>query len=477
MAPAADEFMITLDGPVDPIIGRLIDDRYRVERAIGVGGMGIVYEARHVALEKPLAVKVLRPDLAHDDVSVERFRREALAASSVGNEHILDIVDFGTIDTGESYIVMEFLDGISLSDLLARESPLAIERVVHIGAQLAEGIGAAHLEGIVHRDVKPDNVMLVATPEDPEFVKVLDFGIAYVGDAVSKLTKTGEIFGSPAYMSPEQCRGEAIDARSDVYAIGIVLYELLAGVRPILGSSFYELLAGHHSTIPEPLRAHRPEVSIELEGVVSRCLEKLAIDRYADATLVAAELRRIEAGLAPKRAFDRTMRDAGVRRRRFGAASALLGLALFGYATYLALHPPRGGWFASVADSAPALEESEESLADVPIRLESVPEGAEVFVNDGLVGITPCHAPRPRAGERFELVFRKAGYENRVVSVSSATIGRLLRYTLVPIPPRVAPRVAEAVVAPSPPLVVAPPAPPPRRRRDDQVREVVDPWD
>ena len=469
---------VTLDAPLDPMLGVTIDDRYRVERPIGVGGMGIVYEAVHVGLAKKIAVKVLRPDIANDPVAVERFRREASSATTVGNDHILDVLDFGTLPSGESYFAMEYLDGTSLLHTIFRESPIPIERVLHIAIQLADALGAAHRQGIVHRDVKPDNVFLVERDGDRDYVKVLDFGIALVTGAATKITGPGEVFGSPEYMSPEQCRGEAMDARADVYSFGVLLFELIAGRRPISGSSFFELVEAQLVATPPKLRGLRPECSPALEAVVMRCLEKAASDRYADCGVVADELRLIADGLAPKRAHRRTHRHATRRRRSLTRIAFAVGLVLFGYAGYLAMNPPRGGWFAAVVDRRPT-SEREGDLTGVPIRLESVPEGAEVFVNEELVGITPCEAPRPVAGQRFDLVFTKPGYENRVVSVSSATIGRLLRYSLVPIRRSVA-RDPEPEVLPTTPLPPPPPPPPPprpTRRRDDTVREVVDPWE
>jgi len=474
-----DDLLVTLDAPVDPLIGTTLDDRYLVVRPIGIGGMGIVYEARHVGLDKPLAVKVLRPDIASDEIAVERFRREAMSATMVGNPHILDIVDFGHLPSGESFFAMEFLDGSSLARTILRESPLPVPRVVHIAAQLAEALGDAHRAGVVHRDVKPDNVILVNRNGDPDFVKVLDFGIALVADAGAKLTRPGEVFGSPEYMSPEQCRGETIDAASDVYSFGVVLYEMIAGTRPIHGATFFELVEAHLVDVPIPLHSLRIDCTPHLEAVVMHCLEKDPHDRYANCGLVAEELRRIEAGYAPRGAVRRTPRFVARRRRRMlSSIAALVGLGLFAYAGYLAMNPPRGGWFAPAAARTESETDAPEDLASVPIRLESDPPGAEVFVNDELVGITPCHAPRPGPGRRFDLVFRRPGFEDRVVSVSSATIGRVLRYSLEPVPTRTTPRVApdaSLVVALPEPQTAPPPPPPPRRR--DVVHEVVDPWE
>ncbi|MCB9621655.1 MAG: serine/threonine protein kinase, partial [Sandaracinus sp.] len=193
----------------DPLIGATFD-KYKVIRRIGEGGMGLVYEAMHTVIEKRVAMKVLRDDFSSRPEVVERFRQEAKSASRIGHEHIVDISDFGTTPSGSSYFVMEFLEGEDLASVLAREATLSVERAVDIVMQCCRALGAAHAKGIVHRDMKPENIFLVRREETLDFVKIVDFGIAKMSDIETagapgrKLTKTGMIFGTPEYMSPEQ---------------------------------------------------------------------------------------------------------------------------------------------------------------------------------------------------------------------------------------------------------------------------------
>src|SRR5262249_12178392 len=208
--------------PTDSVIGMVLGDRYRVLRQIGEGGMGVVYEAQHVVIEKRVALKVLRNDFSSRPEVVERFRQEARSASRIGHEHIVDISDFGETPSGQSYFVMEMLEGDDLADVLARESTVEMGRAVRIALQCCRALGAAHAKGIVHRDMKPENIFLTKRGAREDFVKIVDFGIAKMSDVETvgipgrKLTKTGMIFGTPEYMSPEQAAGKELDHRADI---------------------------------------------------------------------------------------------------------------------------------------------------------------------------------------------------------------------------------------------------------------------
>jgi len=207
--------------PVDPLIGQVLDGRYRVDGVLGEGGMGLVYRATHVVLGKKLAIKVLKASVSRDEQVMERFKREAQSASAIGSPHIIDISDFGTMPDGATYFVMEFLDGDSLTQAIEKQRPMPAARIVKIGKQICEALGMAHERGIVHRDLKPDNVYVVPSGNERDFVKILDFGIAKVGTAADKkLTQAGQVFGTPHYMSPEQCAGRDVDHRTDIYALG-----------------------------------------------------------------------------------------------------------------------------------------------------------------------------------------------------------------------------------------------------------------
>jgi eukaryotic-like serine/threonine-protein kinase len=283
----------------DPYIGTTFDHRYKIQKLLGEGGMGFVYLARHKVIDKKVAVKVLRADLAKDREILDRFLQEAKAASSIGNPHIVDISDFGDLPDGSTYFVMEFLEGQALSQLVDGETRLSVDRICHIGMQMCDGLAAAHAQGIIHRDLKPDNVYVVPRGGDPDFVKVLDFGIAKVsGSANTKLTKAGAVFGTPHYMSPEQAAGAPVDHRTDIYALGVMLYEMVSGQLPFNADNFMGILTQHMYKAPVPIRAlvPGPECPPSLEAVVLKCLSKKPEARYQSMTDLAADLERVRSG-------------------------------------------------------------------------------------------------------------------------------------------------------------------------------------
>jgi serine/threonine protein kinase len=281
------------------LLGQTIDQRYRVESLIGEGGMGLVYRVSHTRLKKALAMKVLRRENTQDPEVLARFRREAESASGIGNQHIIDISDFGELRDGSTYFIMECLDGLDLIDAIDSVDRMPEERVLRIAMQICRALGAAHDAGITHRDLKPENVFLIRRDETEDFVKVLDFGIAKVGQSPTRLTRAGEVLGTPHYMSPEQCEGEGVDHRTDIYALGVLLYEMVTGHVPHDADTMMGILTKHMYEEPIPPSARVRHISNELEVLIMRCLEKQAERRYQTMHEVLSDLERVQSGLRP----------------------------------------------------------------------------------------------------------------------------------------------------------------------------------
>jgi serine/threonine-protein kinase len=301
---------------IDPYLGKTIDGRYLVEAVLGEGGMGIVYSAKHKVIGKKVAIKVLRGEMARDAEMTERFLQEARAASSIGNPHIVDISDFGTLPDGSTYFVMEYLAGKSLSEVVAESRPMRVPRLLHIAKQIAAGLGAAHEAGIVHRDLKPDNVMLVtrgAGEAGKDFAKILDFGIAKVGGQGPRLTRAGSVFGTPHYMSPEQAAGTSVDLRTDIYALGIILYEMAAGKVPFDADNFMGILTQHMYKAAVPILAlvPAPEIPPSLDAIIQKCLTKKPEGRYASMAELVVDLEKLERGEVPAALAEMMARSGG----------------------------------------------------------------------------------------------------------------------------------------------------------------------
>jgi len=270
----------------DPLLGVVLADRYKIVRRVGEGGMGVVYEAEHVVIEKRIAIKVLRDDYTKRPEVAARFRQEARSASRIGHENIVDVTDFGTTPSGGVFFVMEYLEGEDLADLLRRERTVELHRGIHIMLQVCRALSAAHAKGIIHRDLKPENIFLVERNALKDFAKILDFGIAKIseiddpanpGEGVGRrLTKTGMIFGTPEYMSPEQAAGKSLDHRVDIYATGVILYEIYSGRVPFMGDTFMGVLTQHLFEAPPPMRTLNPMLRIPpaLEAVIFKALAK-----------------------------------------------------------------------------------------------------------------------------------------------------------------------------------------------------------
>ncbi|MEW6738135.1 MAG: serine/threonine-protein kinase, partial [Acidobacteriota bacterium] len=275
------------------LIGSLLAEKYRIERKIGVGGTGVVYQATHIDLGVPVAVKILRQFLS-DPTAEERFRREARATAQLNHPNAVKVFDYGvTKESGLVYIVMEFLDGEDLRARLTREKQLAYADILTILEQICTVIESAHTKGIIHRDLKPDNIILLKDEHGVDIVKVLDFGIAKLSSLTltSNLTQSGTVVGTPHYMSPEQCRGEEVGPHSDIYSLGVILYEMLAGVLPFTASSAMALALKHIQEAPMPLSQWRADLPVEAEQVVLHALAKEPQHRQQSAQQLAQEFK------------------------------------------------------------------------------------------------------------------------------------------------------------------------------------------
>ena len=292
------------DVPVDPLIDRVFDGKYRLDERLGGGGMGTVYRATHLLIDRPVAVKVLSQRFVGDETAQQRFRREARAAGRMQHPNAVMVNDFGATNDGYLYIVMELLEGLTLRDLLAREGPLDSARSVSFMLQASSAVGAAHEAKLIHRDLKPANIFIEQRPNMPAVVKVLDFGVAKFiveeqeDDDFNTLTQVGAIIGTPRYMSPEQCSGIApLTPASDVYSLGIILYEMLSGAVPFNADTPLALALKHVSEAPRSLHEIVPSIPEDLEKVVSHALAKNPTDRPVDAHEFRRELHATAARL------------------------------------------------------------------------------------------------------------------------------------------------------------------------------------
>ncbi|HEX3758608.1 MAG TPA: serine/threonine-protein kinase [Kofleriaceae bacterium] len=300
------------------LIGVTLSGRYLVTRKVGQGGMGAVYEATHTLIGKRVAVKVLLEKYARREAIVQRLEQEARLASSCQNEHIIDITDFGTTEDGRTFVVMEYLEGESLAECLARETRLPEQRILRLASQVASALAAAHAKGIVHRDVKPENLFLLRR-KDQDFVKVLDFGISKSlrasdeAEEQPRLTQTGMVLGTPLYMSPEQARGDdELDARVDIYALGVIMYEAATGRVPFVGNNYLSVISQVLNEDPRGPRELRPELSEEFEAIVLRSMAKDRDERYASAGELLADVTALLDD--PTRSTERA-RITGPRRK------------------------------------------------------------------------------------------------------------------------------------------------------------------
>ncbi len=284
------------DGP--DLSDTVLDGKYRVIRRLGGGGMGCVYLAEHQVLQKKVAIKVLLPEWSTKPVIVERFLREARAASRISHQHVIQVVDHGVTSEGLSFMVMEYLEGQELRHMMYKEGPLPWSRVRPILLQIADALSAAHAKYVYHRDLKPANVFLVRHPTGNDYVKIIDFGIAKIADEneTRHLTRTGTILGTADYLSPEQARGRPITHQSDQYSLGIIAYEMLTGKVPFHDETFMGTLEKHVFAPLVPPRELKPDIPVNVEQLVIRMLEKEPESRYDGMEEVLQVLQLLDDG-------------------------------------------------------------------------------------------------------------------------------------------------------------------------------------
>lgn len=279
----------------DALVGTVFADKYEILSVLGAGGMSVIYKARHKYMERICAVKLLHPFLLSDASMFQRFQYEAKAASNLSHPNVVAMHDFGITNDGKAYLVMDYLEGEDLSTVLERDVLLTEPQAREIFRQALAGLDHAHSKGVIHRDLKPSNLFLIPQTDGSVLVKLVDFGIAKITDssnAAQNLTRTGEVFGSPLYMSPEQCSGKSLDARSDIYSLGCLMYEALCGRRPLVGESALETMHMHIKDVPLTLSQAAPklEVSHQLEDAVMKCLCKRPDDRYSSVAELYQEI-------------------------------------------------------------------------------------------------------------------------------------------------------------------------------------------
>jgi eukaryotic-like serine/threonine-protein kinase len=325
--------------------GKIVDDRYVLGEFLGSGGMGEVFLAHDGVLERDVALKVLRSQYAGDEEFAERFRREARSAASLSHPNIVQVYDRGETEDGTSYIAMEYVPGGTLKEQIGRRAPFGDRETAAVGAQIADALGAAHERGVIHRDIKPQNVLVTASGN----LKVTDFGIARAASAVTS-SASGAILGTVGYISPEQALGEPVGPASDLYSLGVVLYEMLTGGLPFTADNSIAVCMKHVNEQPRPPKALNPDIPEGMNALVLMLLAKHPADRYGSAMELLTDLERVRDGLPPILALQARTQPLGQapraairrvdvsRRRRTSltlavaavAMAALLGTFLFG---------------------------------------------------------------------------------------------------------------------------------------------------
>ena len=419
----------------DPMIGRTVAGRYVIQSRIGSGGMGTVYRAVQTGLGRPVALKLLKDEVSWDPDTITRFHREAKAMSLLVHANTVRVFDFGQTPEGTLYLAMEFLEGDLLTRRIERDGGISPPDAIRLAVQILASLHEAHSKGIIHRDLKPDNILLTSVDGHSQpVVKVLDFGIAKVFEGDNQFdqleTQAGTVFGTPRYMSPEQAQGKPLDARSDIYSVGVLLYQMLTGMAPFRDEDAVVVMAKHIRDKPEPPLKVAPERRIpgSLNRAVLKALEKSPDKRFQDATAFIGALERALPEAEELQRASRTgvfVRASAARGRwPWVAAVVVLGtaVAIAGYTLARSESPPR-------TEPAPPVEEPVAELTPpdqievqpqplVPTVVESEPSGADVYIDGERVGATPyTHELAP--GTSVELTLRHGSEEATITLTPS----------------------------------------------------------
>jgi serine/threonine protein kinase len=327
------------------LVGKPFADRYEILSLIGEGGAGLVFKARHVHMNRFVAIKIIRPELVSNQTALQRFKQEAKAISAISHQNIVAVHDFGITSDEMPYLVMDLIEGISLADLIRAEGRMPYQRAVPLFRQACVALDHAHHSGIVHRDLKANNIMVVGEPDRSEEVKLVDFGMAKLvrpelhGENVQELTQHGDVFGSPLYMSPEQCKGQTLDGRSDIYSLGCVMYYVLTGDPPFVGQNMLETLQKHINDEPTPPEYYLTEEELprQLRNIVLKSLSKNPEDRYQSMAEMIADIDALNAGRRTVHATTHSLKKvqkASAIKVNFGI-SAIVMIACVGMAAFV----------------------------------------------------------------------------------------------------------------------------------------------
>jgi tRNA A-37 threonylcarbamoyl transferase component Bud32 len=419
-------------GMTTDLEGSILADRYRILRKLGEGGMGTVYLAEHTTINKKLAIKILSSEYTHKQDLVDRFLQEARAASMIEQENVVEITDFGSTPQGSVFFVMEYLNGEDLSETVKNTGQLPWPRVKSIMLQICDALAAAHDAGIIHRDMKPENCFRIRRGANTDFIKVLDFGIAKVtsdeGDGGRALTRTGMIFGTPEYMSPEQAKGERVDTRVDIYAVGVIMYELLTGRVPFTADTFMGILTKHMFEAPAAPSTIVPDANIppDVEAIILKALQKDREYRFQTMRDMAKAIEAVGTGMAAVSVVhEEVYTPAGGQIRFKGASTRITGLdpqldvppksnaGLFvGLGLLVAVLVGGIGWIAlgGLSDDDSKKEDVAASPSTVIAAPPVEPEPDEVKAEP-----EPSHEPAPVGLDEVEVTVIAEGVEGDVV--------------------------------------------------------------